>query len=118
VRERYGAEATPFKLGVDSDEYSPLGTPRRNDTIAFYARTFTERRGVELGLLALEEVKRQRPNTRIALYGSHAMVHVPFTYQPGAAATALQRGDRRPQPLADELLADPAGDDGLRPARR
>jgi glycosyltransferase involved in cell wall biosynthesis/GT2 family glycosyltransferase len=81
VRERYGAEATPFKLGVDSDEYSPLGTPRRNDTIAFYARTFTERRGVELGLLALEEVKRQRPNTRIALYGSHAMVHVPFTYE-------------------------------------
>jgi glycosyltransferase involved in cell wall biosynthesis len=81
MREQYGAEATPFMLGVDADEYTPLGTPRRNDTIAFYARTFTERRGVELGLLALEEVKRQRPNTRIALYGTHAMVHVPFTYE-------------------------------------
>ncbi|MGH2959821.1 MAG: glycosyltransferase, partial [Solirubrobacterales bacterium] len=70
VRERYGAEATPFKLGVDADEYAPLGTPRRDDTVVFYARTFTERRAVELGLLALEEVKRRRPNTRIALYGT------------------------------------------------
>ncbi|MGK2877398.1 MAG: rhamnosyltransferase WsaF family glycosyltransferase [Solirubrobacterales bacterium] len=81
VRERYGATATPFKLGVDVEEYSPLGWPRRTDTIAFYARTFTERRAVELGLLALEEVQRQRPYTRIALYGTHAMVHVPFTYE-------------------------------------
>jgi glycosyltransferase involved in cell wall biosynthesis/GT2 family glycosyltransferase len=81
MRERYGAEATPFMLGVDSEEYSPLGTPRRSDTVVFYARTFTERRAVELGLLALEEVARQRPNTRIALYGTHAMVHVPFTYE-------------------------------------
>jgi GT2 family glycosyltransferase/glycosyltransferase involved in cell wall biosynthesis len=81
VRERYGAQATAFKLGVDSEEYAPLGWPRRTDTIAFYARTFTERRAVELGLLALEEVQRQRPHTRIALYGTHAMVHVPFTYE-------------------------------------
>jgi GT2 family glycosyltransferase/glycosyltransferase involved in cell wall biosynthesis len=81
VRDRYGATATSFELGVDSEEYSPLGWPRRTDTVAFYARTFTERRAVELGLLALEEVQRQRPHTRIALYGTHAMVHVPFTYE-------------------------------------
>lgn len=81
MRERYGASATPFKLGVDFKEYSVSGAQRRSDTIAFYARTFTERRAVELGLLALEEVKRRRPDVRLALYGTHAMVHAPFSYE-------------------------------------
>lgn len=81
VQDRYGAETTAFKLGVDAEEYAPLGTPRRDDTVVFYARTFTARRAVELGLLALEEVMNRRPSTRIALYGTHAMVHVPFTYE-------------------------------------
>jgi glycosyltransferase involved in cell wall biosynthesis/GT2 family glycosyltransferase len=81
VEQRYGASASAFKLGVDTTEYSPSGMPRRNDTIAFYARTFTERRAVELGLLALDEVKRRRPNTRLALYGSHAMVRTPWPYE-------------------------------------
>lgn len=81
MRERYGASATAFELGVDPAEYSPLETPRRDDTIAFYARSFTERRAVELGLLALAEVKRQRPELRIALYGSNQMIDAPFAYQ-------------------------------------
>lgn len=81
MRTRYGAEATPFLLGVDASEYAPGSMPRRTDTIAFYARTFTERRAVELGLLALDEVKRRLPNTRIALYGSNAMVRAPWPYQ-------------------------------------
>jgi glycosyltransferase involved in cell wall biosynthesis len=61
--------------------YWGWGAARPRDTIAYYARTFTERRAVELGLLALEEVKRQRPDVRLALYGTHAMVHAPFTYE-------------------------------------
>jgi GT2 family glycosyltransferase/glycosyltransferase involved in cell wall biosynthesis len=70
VREQYGAEAVWFDLGVDPDEYRPLGMPRRRDTIAVYARHSTERRAVELSMLALEEVKRQRPDTRVVLYGA------------------------------------------------
>lgn len=81
MQERYGAQATPFLLGVDSEEYAPMDIPRRDDTVVFYARSFTERRAVELGLLALEEVKRQRPNTRIILYGTNALVPAPFSYE-------------------------------------
>ncbi|MFT4049376.1 MAG: glycosyltransferase [Solirubrobacterales bacterium] len=81
VGERYGASATPFMLGVDASEYSPTDTPRRDDTVAFYARSFTERRAVELGLLALAEVKRRRPEVRVALYGSNDMIEAPFAYQ-------------------------------------
>lgn len=81
MRSRYGATATAFKLGVDATEYAPDGSPRRRDTIAFYARTFTERRAVELGVLALDEVIRRRPGTRVALYGSNAMIHAPWPYE-------------------------------------
>jgi glycosyltransferase involved in cell wall biosynthesis/GT2 family glycosyltransferase len=81
MRDRYGAQATAFTLGADTDHYKPVGAPRRNDTIAFYARSFTERRGVELGVMALAEVVRRRPGTRVALYGTNAMVQAPFPYQ-------------------------------------
>lgn len=81
MRERYGAEATAFELGVDADEYSPMEIPRRQDTVAFYARSFTERRAVELGLLALGEVRRQRPGTRVVLYGTNALISTPFSYE-------------------------------------
>lgn len=81
MRTRYGATATPFLLGVNAEEYAPDDTPRRTDTVAFYARTFTERRAVGLGLLALDEVRRRRPNTRFALYGTNEMVRAPWPYQ-------------------------------------
>lgn len=81
ISTRYGAETTAFTLGVDHDEYHPEAIPRREDTIAFYARSFTARRAVELGVLALGEVVRRRPGTRIALYGTNSVVHAPFHYQ-------------------------------------
>jgi glycosyltransferase involved in cell wall biosynthesis len=81
MRDRYGAEATPFMLGADSDEYAPLDVQRRTDTVVFYARTFTERRAVELGLLALEEVKRRRPDVRVILYGTNELVVTPYSYE-------------------------------------
>ncbi len=81
MKQRYGAGATPFLLGVDGEEYAPMDIPRRDDTVVFYARSFTERRAVELGLLALAEVKRRKPNTRIVLYGTHALIAAPFEYE-------------------------------------
>jgi glycosyltransferase involved in cell wall biosynthesis len=81
MKTRYGAEATPFTLGADGGDYAPVGSQRRSDTIAFYARSFTERRGVELGVMALAEVVRRRPQTRVALYGTNAMIQAPFAYQ-------------------------------------
>jgi glycosyltransferase involved in cell wall biosynthesis len=81
VERNYGASAESFTLGVDTDEYAPTGMPRRADTIAFYARHFTERRGVELGLMALEEVKRRRPDIHVTLYGNNRAVAAPFAHQ-------------------------------------
>ena len=58
---RYGATASSFDLGVDHDVYRPRPVTRREDTIVFYARHVTPRRGVPLGLQALAEVHRRRP---------------------------------------------------------
>lgn len=81
MQARYGASASAFTLGVDLEEYGQDDSPRRSDMVTFYARSFTERRGVELGLLALAEVKRRLPNTRIALYGAPNAPQAPFAYQ-------------------------------------
>jgi glycosyltransferase involved in cell wall biosynthesis len=82
VQQRYGAASTPFLLGVDTDEYAPApDVARREDTIVFYARHFTARRAVELGLLALEEVHRRRPETRIVLYGAGKPLSTPFPHE-------------------------------------
>ncbi len=85
---------------------------------------FTPRRAVPLGALALEELHRRRPDTRFVLFGQGEEARMPFPYEllgvvsPRDARLALLRGHRRPLPVAHELLADPAGDDGLRPALR
>ena len=80
--ERYGARAAPFELGVDPTEYYVAPeTPRRADTVAFYARDFTGRRGTELGLMALHLLSKARPGLRIVLFGTHNRVRAPFAFE-------------------------------------
>jgi glycosyltransferase involved in cell wall biosynthesis len=70
MRERYGLTATPFELGVAHDVYRPHPEVRREPgTVVFYARATTPRRAVPIGLAALRELRRRRPQTRILLYG-------------------------------------------------
>jgi glycosyltransferase involved in cell wall biosynthesis len=69
VRERYGATADSFEFGIDHDVYRPLDLPRRDDRVLFYARAVTGRRAVPLGLLALAELHRRRPEITVALFG-------------------------------------------------
>ena len=69
MRERYGASASHFDLGVRHDVYRPLDVPRQDDLVLFYARAVTPRRAVPLGLLALEELRRRRPGVEVALFG-------------------------------------------------
>jgi O-antigen biosynthesis protein len=80
VRERYGVEASSFDLGVDHESYKPLPTHRRDDLVLFYARAVTPRRAVPLGLLALEELKRRRPQVDIALFGEARKILVPYKH--------------------------------------
>lgn len=80
VHERYGAEGTAFELAVDHSIYRPRPVERRRDTVIFYARAVTARRAVPLGLLALEELLRRRPELRIVLFGEDKPVATPFPY--------------------------------------
>jgi O-antigen biosynthesis protein len=68
--ERYQATADAFEYGVDHEVYKPRPVARRRDTIVYYARQETPRRAVPIGLLALAELHRRRPDLRIVLFGS------------------------------------------------
>ncbi len=79
--ESYGASADAFQLGVDGDTYRPLPVERRRDTIVYYARHSTPRRAVPIGLMALAELHRRRPDARIVLFGTDKALHAAFPYQ-------------------------------------
>lgn len=70
----HGSPCGSFFLAADHAVYRPLERTRRRDTVAFYARHETARRGVPLGALALEEVVRRRPDTRIVTFGSRTTI--------------------------------------------
>lgn len=79
--ERYGTTADAFQLGVEGDTYHPLPVKRRNDTVVYYARHSTPRRAVPIGLMALTELYRRRPDTRIVLFGTDSPLHAAFPYE-------------------------------------
>jgi len=81
LRDHYGASASAFDLGVDYDVYRPLPTHRRDDLVLFYARAITPRRAVPLGLLALEELHRRRPEVELALFGEAAELDTAFPHR-------------------------------------
>jgi glycosyltransferase involved in cell wall biosynthesis len=79
--ERYGASADAFELGADHDIYRPQQVERRRDTVVYYARHTTPRRAVPVGLMALSELGRRRPGTRIVLFGADSPLHAAFPYE-------------------------------------
>jgi O-antigen biosynthesis protein len=81
MRERYGREGSWFRFGVDHAVYRPRRIERRRDTVMFYARYYTPRRAVPLGLLALDELWRRRPDLRIVLFGSEEPLDTTFPYE-------------------------------------
>ena len=79
--DRYGASADAFELGADHDTYRPQPVERRRDTVIYYARHTTPRRAVPVGLMALSELARRRPDTRIVLFGADSRPHAAFSYE-------------------------------------
>jgi hypothetical protein len=77
----YGTQSTTFDIGVDHATYRPRDVERDGDLVLFYARASTPRRGVPLGLAALEELHRRRPGTRIALFGEAQRIRTPFPHE-------------------------------------
>jgi O-antigen biosynthesis protein len=81
LRSRYGAVAEAFELGVELDVYRDLGREREPATVLYYARPATPRRATELGLLALAELKRRRPDARVILFGDSKPPAASFDYE-------------------------------------
>jgi glycosyltransferase involved in cell wall biosynthesis/GT2 family glycosyltransferase len=79
--ERYGASADAFQLGVDDVIYRPLPVERATNTVIYYARHATPRRAVPIGLMALAELHRRRPDVRIVLFGTDRPLHAAFPYE-------------------------------------
>jgi len=79
--ERYDTSAEAFQLGVEHDTYYPRPIERQPATVIYYARYATPRRAVPIGLMALAELKRRRPDTRIVLFGTDEVLHASFPYE-------------------------------------
>ena len=81
LRERYGRDGTWFRFGVDHEIYHPRPVERRPESVLFYAREHTPRRAVPLGMLALDELARRRPDLHIGLFGSDEPLVASFAYE-------------------------------------
>ena len=79
--DRYDASAEAFQLGVEHDTYFPRPVTRRADTVIYYARYTTPRRAVPIGLMALAELKRRRPDVRVVLFGTDEVLDASFPYE-------------------------------------
>ena len=71
MAERYGMRGTHFDFGVDHAVYRPRAVERSPRAVLFYARAFTPRRAVELGVLALQELLARRPDVEVFFFGDH-----------------------------------------------
>jgi glycosyltransferase involved in cell wall biosynthesis len=67
--EDYGGRASEFGYGVDHDVYHRRDVARRRDTVVFYGRRSTPRRGVPLGEAALAVLRERRPDVRVVVFG-------------------------------------------------
>jgi len=68
LKDEFGMPTDHFDFAVDKSLYNVTNTGAR-DEVFFYARPVTHRRGFELGMMALEEFARQRPDKTIVLAG-------------------------------------------------
>lgn len=102
MEEKYGRWARPFWLAADTGIYHPVPKkkPNKHPRIAFYARHFTERRAVELGMLALEELAKRGLDFRVDFFGADlGDISAPFKFKdhgvasPEELAVIFQKAD-------------------------
>jgi O-antigen biosynthesis protein len=80
LRERFGARADWFALGVDNNVYRLHEVERGDDLVIVYARRSTPRRAVPLALLAIAELHRRRNDIRLVLFGEEHPMRTSFPY--------------------------------------
>lgn len=83
LREKYECPASFFWLAYDNEVYKPdRAIKRSKNTVCFYGRFVTARRGFELGVLALDIVKRKRPDVNVIIFGWDASNQpIPFAHK-------------------------------------
>ena len=70
MEDTYGMDCVDFEFGFDPAHYREDTSIRRDpDLLCVYIRPGSPRRGFELIMGALQEIKRRRPATKIALFG-------------------------------------------------
>ncbi|WP_320670235.1 glycosyltransferase family 4 protein [Patulibacter defluvii] len=105
VGREHGASASRFDIGVDHELYRPGDGPRRDDQVLFYARATTARRGVPLGILALEELHRRRPGTEICLFGEERRVATALPHRHLGVRTRAELADLYRQATVGMVLS-------------
>jgi glycosyltransferase involved in cell wall biosynthesis len=96
LQDEFGMPCSPFGFSFDRGIYSWDGQKRggRQNRVLFYARPASERRGFELGILALSLVAKQRPDVEFVLVGfRERSMRIPFR--------AVFPGVLRPSELAN-----------------
>ncbi len=78
LRAEYAMQANHFEFGCDTSRYRWVAGSRRTG-VAFYARSETPRRAVELGIMALEILSNRRPGIELHLYGNK-LGRLPFPF--------------------------------------
>lgn len=82
LRREFSMECSSFGFSYDRDLYASTGPrllPEGKRRLLFYARPETERRGFELGLLALSLVAKRMPDVEIVLAGlASRSIDLPF----------------------------------------
>ncbi|MFO0704593.1 MAG: glycosyltransferase family 4 protein [Candidatus Andersenbacteria bacterium] len=89
LQKKYGMSAAYFEQAFDPIKYftdeqigGAASVQRDPNLVIYYARPATPRRGWELALQALKQLKATRPQTKIVLYGYDLSgIHVPFAYE-------------------------------------
>jgi len=81
LSEEFGMIAWPFDFGSDPASYHLTNEGARSE-VFFYARPATERRGFELGIMALDLVAQARPDLTINLVGEDLRhLDIPFRHR-------------------------------------
>lgn len=80
LHNEYGMKTTSFGFGADKSTY-PYTNDKKRKEIFFYARPYTERRGFEMGIMALDLFHKKHPDYIINLAGWDVSDYaIPFPY--------------------------------------
>jgi len=74
IAQKYQMESCYFNLGYEPSVYYPDPLAKRDpDRVLVYMRPLTERRGTELLIATIAIIKKLRPKTRVAIFGTDSL---------------------------------------------